>query len=486
VKPNPSTSSLLVSFAAVAWASLTAGCGGDATSGTKNRDSGLEGTGGALGSGGVGSGGSNADAAALGTGGAKGGAGGTAVPDASIGTGGVAGQTGGQVGTGGAVGSGGKIGTGGATGAGGGTGGKTGTGAGGKTSTGGSSGTGGVIVDGGDPGSGGKTGTGGATGTGGTTAATGGTGGQGCPGSSAYVGNSAWPDQLVVTAGAKYCGHFKEIRAPNLEQEYAAKAKLTIAAGTYRLSNTAGTYDFALPVCFERLPGLPVPAFAGAGRVQTIPQDSTVNTRKSVGQIATQPLVLAGSGSWNFSMRLSYWSFTGPAQPPMLDGSILDHPATGKPGDQSPGYLDTIELCDGTECDDQWEDVIFEACNPDYPLQRHTITFDGGQMVLDMRITGEVGGSVMTAAFTGASGTLDGTAFAQTDYWKLIYSADHHHFIRNFAVLFDAPIGGACGLKVLSLIGNNPGESLPEVDTINCDLSNIAARTVASAVIELP
>ena len=468
--PNRSTSSLLVIFAAVAWANLTTGCGGGGSQGTRNPDSGTADTGGALGSGGVGSGGSNADAA-LGTGGASGGAGGTAVPDAPIGTGGLAGQTGGQAGTGGAVGGGGKIGTAGTS------------GVGGKTGTGGSSGAGGAIVDAGVPGTGGKTGAGGAMGTGGVTAS-GGAGGQACPGSSAYVGNSAWPDQLVVTAGAEYCGHFREIRAPSLEQEYAAKAKLTIAPGTYRLPNTAGTYDFALPICFERLPGLPVPTFAGAGRVQTIPQNSTVDTRKAVGQRVTQPLASAGSGSWSFSMALSYWSYAGPAQPPVLDGNILDHPATGKPGDQSPGYLDTIELCDGPACDDQWEDVVFEACNPDYPLQRHTVTLDGGQIVLDMRITGEVGGSVMTAAFARATGALHGTAFTQTDYWKLIYSADHHHFGRNFAVLFDAPIGEACGLKVVNF--SRSATPLPDVYTIKCDLSSISALTVTSAVIESP
>jgi hypothetical protein len=345
----------------------------------------------------------------------------------------------------------------------------------------GGAGTGGTATGGTKTGSGGVTGVGGSAG--GTTAATGGVTAQACPNSSDYVGNAAWPDQLVVTSGATYCGAFKEIRNPNLEHEYAAKAKLTIVPGTYRLSNTAGTYDFSLPVCFERLAGVPVPSFAGAGQVKTIPSASTVSTYRSNGHTASQPLRSAASGTWSFSMRLSYWTWSGTPAPPVLDGSVLDtYSTTGN----TPGYANQLELCDGTACDDQWEDVKFEACNPTtYPLNRHTITFDSEQVALDVRITGEVSVAEMIGAFTAASGTLDGTAFTQTDYWDLVYSADHHHFIRNFAVLFDAPIGGACGLKVLNFVGNNPGGSLPEVNTINCDLSNIAARTVTNAVLEL-
>lgn len=185
-------------------------------------------------------------------------------------------------------------------------------------------------------------------------------------------------------------------------------------------------------------------------------------------------------------MRFSYWSWTGTPQAPVLDGSVLDHYSSGDPNDTSPGYATQLELCEGVACDDVPEDLQFESCNPDYPIERHTITFDRGQIVLDVRITGEVGGAEMVGAFTAASGTLDGMAFTQKDYFKLVYSADHHHMIRSFAVLFDAPIAGACGLNVLNLWANRTGAPLPEAHTIQCDLSSIAALTVASAVIEFP
>ena len=73
---------------------------------------------------------------------------------------------------------------------------------------------------------------------------------------------------------------------------------------------------------------------------------------------------------------------------------------------------------------------------------------------------------------------------ARTLYFKLVDSADHHHFVRDFAVLFDAPIGDACGLKVLSIVPAS--EELPELHTIECDLSNVAERTVIDSVLEQP
>ena len=91
--------------------------------------------------------------------------------------------------------------------------------------------------------------------------------------------------------------------------------------------------------------------------------------------------------------------------------------------------------------------------------------------------------STEPAAFVRAEGNLDGTDFLQTDYYKLIYNPEHHHFSRDFAVLFDAPIGEVCGLKVLHL---DPwgGEPPTEVHTIECDLGSLGTREVLSETFE--
>jgi hypothetical protein len=113
------------------------------------------------------------------------------------------------------------------------------------------------------------------------------------------------------------------------------------------------------------------------------------------------------------------------------------------------------------------------------------VDFEGGDLTLELRM-GESVAATEPAAFVRASGTLDGQGFEQDDYWKLIYNPSHHHFSRNFAVLFDAPIGSACGLKV---VGVDPwGDPPPaQVHTIDCELGAIEERALNSeSFVETP
>jgi len=63
-----------------------------------------------------------------------------------------------------------------------------------------------------------------------------------------------------------------------------------------------------------------------------------------------------------------------------------------------------------------------------------------------------------------------------------VYRPDHHHFTRKFAVLFDTPIAGARGLKA-EPVGDTQAIT---VHTINCNLSNRAARAVTASTTENP
>jgi len=111
-------------------------------------------------------------------------------------------------------------------------------------------------------------------------------------------------------------------------------------------------------------------------------------------------------------------------------------------------------------------------------LHTHTLELaGGGELELSLRI-GESLASTEPGAFTGATGSWGGQAFSQLDYFKLIYVPFHHHFQRNFIVLFDAPIGGACGLRVSNL---DPFD-LPagEAATVDCDLQDIAKVAIES------
>jgi len=430
------------------------GAGGGATGGAGGSATGGAGATGNAGAGGSSSGGT-------GTGGQDG--------DGGAGVGGL--DTGGEPGLGGLGGAavGGHSGEGGSSGAGAGEPGGSGGAATGGQATGGASG--GAGSGGEVPGVGGQGGA--ATSGGAPEGGSGGTIEPDCPDSTAYVGDPAWPHLLEVTDGAEYCGAFDEMR--NLDQEYAVKAKIRIAPGTYPLADTAGTYPFALPVCFEGKPGTVMPSFAGAGEVEVLWSDNPLISYASYSHVFDQPLSAADTGTWSFQGHTSYWETADPPRP-------LPHPLDGTPlnawGDT--GHATELWLCEGVDCD-QWDDVRFEACDADYPRQLNVVTFEGGEVTFELGITGGVGTEEMLSVFPRASGTLDGTPFSQTDYFKLVYSADHHHFVRNFAVLFDQPIGGACGLKVLEFIGNDPGSTLPRASTIDCELTDLEERTVTDA-----
>jgi hypothetical protein len=303
--------------------------------------------------------------------------------------------------------------------------------------------------------------------------ATGGMGGPGCPTSSDYVGNATWKRQLQVTSGAEYCGGSNEART--IEQELAAKGKLRIAPGTYPLPDAVGTYPFALPVCFEFPPGTAAPSFSGPGTnkfaLSTFAPDVYYSDRIS------QPLAATTAAELIFDGRISSTSAVGATPPPIVfDGS----PSTNDGSNQF-----SLGMCHGTSCSGAWNDINFLGCNPTtYRLSETTVTFDAGAVTLGLRIGMSMAGTE-PALFVSATGTFGGTAFTQTDYWKLVYLPAHHHFTRNFALLFDAPINGACGLKILGVDPYN-GAQLPKATTVNCDLSNILTLAVGSSVTPTP
>jgi len=169
----------------------------------------------------------------------------------------------------------------------------------GGASTGGSAGEDGVGgAGGGEPG-----GSGGAAAGGRTTGGAGGVVAPDCPDSTDYVGDPAWPHRLEVTDGAEYCGAFDEIRS--LDQEYAIKAKIRIAPGTYPLADTAGTYAFALPVCFEGKPGSVMPSFGGAGEVEVLTRENPVTSSASFAHVFNQSLSHSDTGTWSFQGHTS-------------------------------------------------------------------------------------------------------------------------------------------------------------------------------------
>jgi hypothetical protein len=281
------------------------------------------------------------------------------------------------------------------------------------------------------------------------------------------VGDPTWPVEVHVTSDGPWCGAVNEART--LAEELAVKARLTIVRGTYRLPADAGTSPFRLPVCVETRDGL-----RGPGDVGTIDVTGYASGGyASLGWASSQPLVdEAGDAAGSFA--LGGWASGTEGFVPgpyTLDGvndtTIRMEPLTlstcGPGPDGCVGPLG----------------VGFGPCAPvGFDEQHDQVAFDGGEV--DFRLdVGQSYASTEPSAFVRATGTLDGVAFDVDNYFRLVYSPTHHHFTRSYAVLFDAPIGGACGLAVRDLW------TLPDVarvERVDCDLTALDARAIQGQV----
>jgi hypothetical protein len=331
----------------------------------------------------------------------------------------------------------------------------TGAGGGGEPGTGGGGepGTGGT-----DPGAGGSAGDAGA----------GGSGGSGedprwgaCPLADEFEHDASWPDSLEVSGTGVYCATFDESRT--LKEELAKKALLRITPGSYRLP-AFDREGLALPVCI---------AFgAEAAGVPAVPR-STTHQATDVGDriyhryvfLSEQPEP-ARRLSIDFGMTLP----TGEAFAFVLDGDALDLFSATEP-------LNSFTLHQSLEA--SLFDRAFTSCTHDSSrLNRHEIVLEDGELTLDLRI-GESFAGTEPGAFVAARGTFRGVAFEQTNYFKLVYRPAHHHFERDFAVLFDAPIDGACGIQVETFPANSTGVE-PTAATVDCALDPIDTLTIRS------
>jgi hypothetical protein len=386
-------------------------------------------------------------AAAGGTGGSTAGTAGSAGSNA--GKGGTAGSSAGNAGSAGS--SAGNAGS--ASGAGGaGTGGSAGKGGGGGTagSAAGSAGDGALGGGAGDSGAGGSAGNGADP----SWAA--------CPTADAFEDDASWPDTLEVTGTGVYCGTFDESRT--LKEELAKKALLRVTPGSYRLP--AGEQEgLALPLCVafeEDGPGVPA-----------IPRSTTHQASSTGGR--TQHHYAFASEQPDPARRLiiDLWTNLPDGDAP---GFLLNGDAPDPFGPTEP--IRSFILYESLD-ESAFPDRRFDSCTHESSrLNHHQLTFDDGQMALDVRI-GQSSASTEPGAFVRASGTFRGVAFEQTNYWKLVYRPAHHHFERDFAVLFDAPIDGACGLQILAFSADPQGVA-PTAATVDCALDPIDALEVQS------
>jgi hypothetical protein len=283
-----------------------------------------------------------------------------------------------------------------------------------------------------------------------------------CPSADEFEDDASWPDTLEVTGTGVYCATFDESRT--LKEELAKKALLRVTPGSYRLP-AAARDGLALPLCIAfGEEGVGVPAVP---RSVTHEANSTGGrTYHRYGFVSEQP-----DPARRLTVDLQMSLPDGEAPGFVLNGDAPDLFGPTEP-------LNVFALYESLAEDAFW-DRRFDSCTHESSrLNHHEIVFDGGEIALDLRI-GQSYASTEPGAFVGASGVFRGIAFEQTNYFKLVYRPAHHHFERDFAVLFDEPIDGACGIQISTFPADLAGVA-PTAATVDCALEPIDSLTVDS------
>jgi hypothetical protein len=281
----------------------------------------------------------------------------------------------------------------------------------------------------------------------------------GCPTEADYLGDN-WTAEILleVTDEASYCFTFDSTIAA--EDQMPVKNRIRIFPGTYGLPAQNGEFDLVLPACVHfGQPGEQLSLDGTGSVVQEINNDYFLME-------ICQPMQTGTGDPWALHMTLG-GSLPNPGEKLVLDALALS-------GDGAWMALHR------NDC--EWSEFLrYQSCHYDWvEPQRHLVQFDGGEITLTLRLP-QIDATVF-GLFSQASGMLDGTAFDQQSYWKLAFYSWLHFFFCDFIVLFDDPIGQACGIKIDELLIWG-GDLNPErkLELIDCDLNSIEERTILSA-----
>lgn len=269
-----------------------------------------------------------------------------------------------------------------------------------------------------------------------------------CPPASAFVGDPAWTGRLVV-GDALYCAYPRQFHT--LAEAAALKDRARVVSGEYPFPLAAAGAPYRLPACVERAPGAPEPSALVAGTVRA---ERQTDFDTPDGYYVQGELPRADASAPRFRV-----SFRTPLDPLRLEvgGVSTDFAALSLTRCESPG-------CD-TASDVRYYPCTFASNTCD------EVDFTGGTLKIDQyHWAGSVGAGF--AAPVRVRGALDGTTFDLSSYAQLTLSFGHHAFSRGLRLMFDAPIGGACGLEVEEIA---EGASV-EVHLLDCAGVRLSSR----------
>lgn len=283
-----------------------------------------------------------------------------------------------------------------------------------------------------------------------------------CPDPAALDGGGSGEGTLHITGSALYCGSF--LHGRTLAEERAQQVQVLFLESSVRVPLDEGVHPAEWPLCLKLPEGQTGRQAAGEGTVSAQRFQTSDGERLLLSY--QQPLVSDDGAPGVIEVELS-----GPLP---QDGHVV--PLDGAHHGLFDGLGVAVTVC-SPHCDAPDDVRSLLSCRfDDLTTERHAIAFEGGEVELDLRIGDSVVGT-QPARFLGGRGELDGVPFAQADYWSLAYNPTLHHFSRDFALLFDEPIGEACGMTARNV---DPWADDPPavVELVDCDLQVLEERAI--------
>lgn len=250
---------------------------------------------------------------------------------------------------------------------------------------------------------------------------------------SSLSSNSENMFSLRIPEGTTAAGVFQEGRS--LQDEYDYLSMVYFQAGVYSIPLTAGRYPMNLIERFEFGPDRRIAKPIDAGAVAV--------------EIAEGNPAYA---NFRFEQTFDANGTTIALSIDNLGCNLMD----GKPEPSEVVFDETFlsnELYMLGKIPTEFQYLFLKFASLGYetlPLYRLDITLENGRSIqLYERWQPALAGTGPAKLVMALADLQEGAA-TQTNYWKLIYAADHHNWNEKFWVLFDSPLGEAYGVAVLT------------------------------------
>jgi hypothetical protein len=250
---------------------------------------------------------------------------------------------------------------------------------------------------------------------------------------SALAAESENSYQLRIPEGTTVTGVFQEGRS--LQDEYDLLSIIYFQSGVHKIPLTPGHYPLSLIQRFEFGPDRKIAQSQDSGAVTV--------------EIAEGNPV---SANIHFEQNFELDGTTVALSIDNLGCNLTD----GKPENEELVFDEPFlsrDLYMLGKIRTEYQYIFLKFASPSYeslPLYRLDLTLEGGQSIqLYQRWQPALAGTGPAKLVLALAHLQEGNAI-QTSYWRLIYSAEHHNWNEKFWALFDAPLGEAFGVAVLT------------------------------------